>query len=412
VFRLAIDVQAHLRRFNLMLATPAWTTRPGGPLPDRMFFAGRAELAERLQRTCAARGLVLLCDPTDGARPGELLWNQLRTSAGAVVDLGATDGTARASAYYGLALAVTAGTPTAVLAPHAAPLPVELEGCPVVLLGDDHDAARLDAVIDLAVCRPRSTAVTAGAGALAEVVAELERLAATCPSAGRPAALIESARRAANAADPAACRRAVEMGVAELAGGPGADPTLASGAGEERATGPAPRQPVSLSPWFAPTYPSPLSGPRRLLHAAGPRGISAQATGAVESACVARGFSHVPLEAPGTPARPHSLVGLWRHVGAAHAVLADLTDRDPVVALVVGLAHAWGKPVRIVIERSAADSAANRQPESFPPLPHRALSTWSDGAQLHDLVGAFLTAVVRAEQPAASGQASQASSAR
>lgn len=356
-FRLAIAVQAHLRRHNLAIASTEGARVALSTQPERVFFAGRPDVRRRLERICRERGLDLVA-AFEGPEFDATARDLLRSSAVAILDVGGRGPCDLADGSYQLGRAISFGVPTAILARRRQRLRLPIAG-PVIRLTDvAHDRERLNLAIDRALCPPSRSLV---GSEMERTIAALDRIVGN--AGPLVAAAMRSVRRASANAEPDRFRDAVEDLIGIL---------------------PAARRPAILFPSLPPSYPAP--GERRLLHAAPGGQLAALATGPVESASVSRGVRYVrsawrPL--------PGAVNTIWDNIGSATFLVAELAGLDPLVALAVGMADGLGKPTLKVLNQSTPGSEmpASALPRALPPGD---VQLWSDGAALHGYVSRYL----------------------
>ncbi len=344
------------RRAHVTIARPRWQSPDSRQDARAVFVSGACAelLSEALVRE---RGIHLLFEPKLGADPSQR-YRQLRSA-----DLG----------YFHLNR-----TPD--------------EGCP------DRDGARVrlaNTCYELGIALALGQAILLGVEAGAKVPFELPREVARLPAGGADGALViealeELAFSVPWAAEGFAARAGVEQtlefarthftenlqGEARVAWAMAADSLgrphefvdrlrrfLAYGNGGTELLFPA---------WPA-VYPAPAAA--RCFHAAPGRWWSVHALELVRAACEKHGLEYSFGEETGGLSLPSAI---WQEVGSATCVLADVTNLDPGVALVLGMAHTLGKPCALSF-CPEHDADADRPARRFPGIAADRITAYTPG---------------------------------
>lgn len=353
---LAVDVQRHLRRHNLMVAEPLWDCAGWARDPDALFFAGAEDIEAQLAASCSTRGIRLFARPRGGDE-GQHRWDQLRNAGAAVFDLRGEPGPALAATYYELGLAMSLGVPWALLCSKRQALPFDVEEPPIALRGDDHEGDRLTAAIDVAYGRPYQ-----GEEAAASMRGTLEaaiRLAEADDKAeSRVREAVELARQADKIHDATLLASALRTLLARVPG----------------------HRLQLLHPSHPPLYPQP--GTRRVFHVMPfSQPWSAAAMRTAEAACARVQAVYVRGD---RPEEARVLRSIWNEVGLATHVLVDVTGFNPNVAFEVGLAHARGKKTLLVVRGTDGRAGV------FPNIAKLQVRPYRDDAELAVLVERFV----------------------
>jgi hypothetical protein len=154
---LALDIRSFSLRHHLTLAQPVWPSRAIGQHGDSLFYSGGEQVGALVAQVCANRELHCLV-PQPDQEPASLRWNQLRQCAVAVFDFtlykrGASleEASATAAVAYELGIALALGRAAVIVASAEQDLPFDLDIEPVLLDGDESDAANLSAAFDRAL---------------------------------------------------------------------------------------------------------------------------------------------------------------------------------------------------------------------------------------------------------------------
>jgi hypothetical protein len=311
VRRLAIDVANHGRRGHVTLARPTFSGPPTTLDVSAVYFAGGEQARAILDEACARRGLALSLAGRAGPAAAET-WNRLRSAALGVFDLSVPPGPARAAVCYEMGIALALGKPVVplVAAGQAPPFNVDVKATE---LGADVGAL-LDAV-EVALFTP----ARGEPGDLAATLKALERDLGERGRSGTLGIALDQARAAVD--DPVRFRTAVE----DLLGLWGA------------------AAPCLLLPAWPATYPD----EKRCFHVmpfSEPWSPTVELL--VKQACEGAGRARYVRGDQGKD--PDVLRRIWSELGRATHVIVDLTNFNANVALELGMAHALGRPTRVV----------------------------------------------------------------
>lgn len=336
VWRFALDVQRHARRYHLVVARPALAMLAAHVSPRSLFLSGTQALTAAAGRLAEADGLELMLRPSGGdiAQPR---WSQLLSASIGVFDIGLGDGAERMQVFYELGWALALGKACVVVVRPGTNIPFDVEGPPITFQGDDAQAnastlrkGLYDALSRLTEGGRVSQSVSGNKAALAEIERDVRssatdnqlsmqlRLART--NVGDTTALIRSLEHIANA-----------MG----AGGP-----------------------AILLPTWPPALVQVADRPRCFHVTSFSKTWSESTTELVAETCRRRGWEYV--RGDNSPEQ-RIMRGIWKEIVAASAVVVDVTDYNPNVGLELGLVHALGRPCKVI--------AQGRDPEyMFPSL--------------------------------------------
>jgi hypothetical protein len=327
VWRLALEVQEHARRYHLIVAHPDFAMSKVHARPKSLFLSGGEELINKVEELAGHSDFEIF----DSARRGDHAqerWNQLSSASAAVFDVGVPAGADRAQVCYELGLGVALGKPSVVVARPKQKLPFDINLPPVHI---DYklkaDAGLLDQAIELALGNVVWGGGEAGLGqGPREALAWLDRNFHGRLSEGSlriAMGLTESKQD-----DAIAFRRSLE----QLLGMLGAD------------------APAVLLPAWPPAYPDPAIQPR-CFHVMPFRPKWAKPTrNLAEAVCTEKNWHY----SRGDEAEEQRIIhGIWSEIARSSGVLIDITGHNPNVALELGLVHALGRPYRIVAQGSA-----------------------------------------------------------
>lgn len=327
VWRLALEVQEHARRYHLIVAQPDFPTPRTHVGAKSVFVSGGDELQNAAEQLATRYGFELLAQVGGGDYAQER-WRQLYSASIALFDVGVPEGRQRAQVCYELGLALALGKPMVVAARQAQSLPFDIDLRPVRLLGE----RKADAgVLYEAVQRALGSIVWGGAEAglgsgPREALAWLDRRFHRRLSEGSLRVAVQLAQR--NQDDAVAFRRSLT----QLLGMLGAD------------------APVLLLPAWPPAYPDPAAKPR-CFHVMPFRPPWAKRTrDLVAKVCGRHGWTYTR----GDEAEAQRIIpGIWGEMGRSSGVLVDVTGHNPNVALELGLVHALGRQYRVVAQGDA-----------------------------------------------------------
>ncbi len=317
---LAVDVQRHLRRHNLMVAEPLWDCAGWPRDPDALFFAGAEDIEAQLAELCSTRGIRLLIRPRGGDE-GQHRWDQLRSAGAAVFDLRGEPGPTLAATYYELGLAMNLGVPWVLMCGERQVLPFDVEESPIALRGDDYEEDRLAAAIDLAYGRPYQGEEAASMrGTLDAAIRLIEADGKMdCSVSGA----VELARQADKTCDATLLASALRTLLRRVPG----------------------HRMQIFYPNQVPLYPQPNTC--RVFHVMPfNQPWSAAAMRAVESVCTR---VHAVYVRGDRPEEARVLRSIWNEMGLATHVLVDVTGFNLNVAFEMGLAHARGRKTLLVV---------------------------------------------------------------
>lgn len=346
VWRLALAVQAHARRHHLILAYPDFASVRVHAAAKSLFVSGEGGLQAVAEQLVERHGLQLF----GAAGRGDLAqdrWNQLCAASLAAFDLRVPAGPALAQVCYELGLALALGKPSIVVARSGQILPFDVNLKPVELNGAvEEDADSLAHAIELTL----GTIVWGGSGGAIgnvsrDALRSLRRRFGDRLSDGSLRIAFEMAEQQQD--DAVALRRSLER----LAGMLGAD------------------APTVLLPAWPPAYPDEGQRPR-CFHVMPFRPKWSRPTRDLAAkTCRRRRWAYTR----GDEAKAQRIIhGIWAELASATAVLVDITDHNPNVALELGLVHALGRPYRLL---------AQGQPERhrFPSLEKVQIHSYCDG---------------------------------
>lgn len=326
-WRLAVDVHEYGRRYHLVLAQPDFAMGRKHARPKSVFLSGSEELHEVAKSLAKRDDLMLFAD----AGRGDLAqgrWNQLCSASVGVFDLGVPEGSERAQVCYELGLALALGKPSVVVADPRQRLPFDVNLKPIRLSGavaarvESLDHAIRDALGSIEWGGYRSEIGSAPSDALSW----LHQCFGPRLTDGAIRIAVDMAERSRQ--DAVAFRRALE----HLLGMLGAD---------------APA--ILLSAW-PPVYPQHDQKPR-CFHVMPFRPDWSRPTrDLAEDMCRQKGW----IYSRGDEAEAQRIIyGIWSEIGSASAVIVDITDHNPNVALELGVVHALGRPYRVIAQGDA-----------------------------------------------------------
>ena len=327
VWRLALEVQEHARRYHLIVAQPDFPTARMHVRAKSLFLSGGDELRTAAEQLATRYGCELLAQVRGGDYAQER-WRQLYSASVAVFDLGVPEGRRRAQVCYEVGLALALGRPIVVATRQEQWLPFDIELRPVRLLGER--TADADVLFE-AVQRTLGSIVRGGAeaglgSAPRQALAWLDRRFHRRLSDGSLQVAVQLAQR--NQDDAVAFRRSL----GQLFGMLGAD------------------APVLLLPAWPPAYPDPMEKPR-CFHVMPFGPLWAKPTrDLVAKVCDRHGWIYTR----GDEAEAQRIIpGIWNEIGRPSGVLVDITGHNPNVALELGLVHALGRQYRVVAQGDA-----------------------------------------------------------
>jgi len=328
VWRLALAVQEHARRYHLMLARPDFPMARSHAKAKSLFVSGGADLRAAAERLASSQNLELYSEGHRGDY-AQVRWNQLCSASVAVFDVGVPEGRPRAQVCYELGLALALGKLSIVAARHGQTLPFDVNISAISLSGDRKlDAELLAGALHQALGSIVWGGVAGAGGAGArEGLAWLERAVRPRLSDGALRVAKQLAERSVD--DAVAFRRSIE----QLVGMLGAD------------------APAILLPAWPPAYPDALKP--RLFHVMPFRPTWAEATrNLAAEVCKRRDCVY----SRGDEADAQRIIpGIWNEIARASAVLIDITGHNPNVALELGLVHALGRSYRVVAQGLAEE---------------------------------------------------------
>lgn len=327
VWRLALEVQEHARRYHLIVAQPDFAMAKLHAQAKSLFLSGGDELIDVAKKLTARDDLELFEQARRGDRAQER-WNQLCSASVAVFDIGVPEVAVRAQVCYELGLALALGKPSVVVVRGRQGVPFDVNLRPIRLRGDRvRDADVLGEAIQQALGSIVWGGGEAGLGkGPREALAWLDRRFHGRLSDGTLRVAVEETERHQD--DAVAFRRSLE----QLLGMLGAD------------------APAALLPAWPPAYPDPTDKPCcfqvmpfRPRWAKETRDLAARV-------CEENDWTY----SRGDEADEQRIIrGIWSEIGRASAVLVDITGHNPNVALELGFVHALGRPYRIVAQGAA-----------------------------------------------------------
>jgi hypothetical protein len=364
LWKLAQRLQHRRRLGNVSLATPRWPERPAKYFPKSVFVSGTVEA--RFLDEVKGRGHELLLPPTRGNYADER-WTQLRGAGVALFWIGVTPSERepdparqreqRAQACYDLGMALVVGVPIVVAIQSGASLPFDVPVAEVHVEAETPSARLADAV-ELASFTGSWGQATAGSGASPErVLKELHRRYGARLAEGTTKIAWQSLEAAEQPSDFAHRLEAL------LTSLPGSTPSV-------------------LFPAWALDYPSEPS----VFHVTPFRKWSAPVSEALREEAMQRRIRYLR----GDEALEQRIIhAIWGELSRATAVVADLTELNPNVAVELGIAHALGKPSVLVYHRDFdADGARElRLFESIRQDQVHAYGTADGYAQLREAFG-------------------------
>jgi hypothetical protein len=321
VWRLAIAIQQHARRYHLIVAKPYFTMAKTHVEPKSVFVSGGKVLYQAAKSLEKSRGLKLF----DRAGRGDYArerWNQLCSASVAVFDVGVSKGVERAEVCYELGLALVLGKPT-VVANHGQSLPFNVELEPVALRGESKaDAAELNKAIQRALGTIVWGGGEAGLGdGPRNALAWLDKRFGKRLSEGSMRISLRLVEE--NVDDAVAFRRSL----GQLMGILGAD------------------APALLLPAWPSAYPDPSRKPTCFHVMPFSKKWSNKTREIARKTCEKHGWQYYR----GDEVDEQRIIrGIWDGIAGASAVLVDITDHNENVALELGLARALGRHCYIV----------------------------------------------------------------
>ena len=262
-----------------------------------------------MQRTAKARGLQVSADSYPGTEPDDARWRDLNAASVAAFDLSGHD----PQVYYDLGIALALGRELMLLTRAGAALPFDVEQDVVEYPSQGPSDALLAQALDTA-----AYAVTPGAGALGDVMSQLEALAAQNPSPSTDLVLHE----AATATDDPMALHAVLRAMLPAV----------SDAGET----------VLRARWPCPS----LSASEHSCFIVMPFRDALKPTHDVIASRV-RDAGLNPIR--GDESAGHDIVErIWAELVRADRVVVDLTGFNPNVCLELGIAHTLGRPTLLI----------------------------------------------------------------
>lgn len=344
-WRLAQAVQTHARRYHLMLARPDFANAPSRQSARSVLVSGQDELMSAVRALAQQSGLQLLAENCRGDFAQDR-WNQLCAASIAIFDVGVPGGPARAQVCYELGLALALGKPTVVVTRVGQDLPFNINLTPVVF-DDKADTNVLR--LNNGLLQALSTITWGGSGGTAaptvqEALRWLREMYGERLQSGAARVVIDLVEREPD--DAVGAYRAFDRLVGLL----GFD------------------APKLLLPAWPAVYPS-AHQPPRCFHVM-PFGPDwAKSTRELARSTCRRLNWHYSR---GDEAEAQRIIyGIWYEIGAASAVLVDITDHNPNVALELGLVHALGRPYRIVAQ-------GNPESHRFPSLEKVQIHSYGD----------------------------------
>jgi len=321
MWRIAIDIQQHARRYHLIVAKPDFPMAAAHVEPRSVFVSGGKVLchaAKSLEKSCGFR----LFDHAGRGDYARERWNQICSASIAVFDVGVPKSAECAEVCYELGLALALGKPT-VVAYHGQTLPFNVELEPTALAGKTKaDAAALDEAIQRALGTIAWGGGEAGLGdGPRDALAWLDRRFGQRLSEGSMRIALRLAEE--NIDDAVAFRRSLE----QLLGMFGAD------------------APAVLLPAWPPAYPDPSAKPSCFHIMPFSEKWSVSTREIARKTCEKHGWQYYR----GDEVDEQRIIrGIWDGIAGASAVLVDITGHNENVALELGIARALGRHCHIV----------------------------------------------------------------
>lgn len=345
---LALRARQFLLRKHLMYARPVWQTPLQATDANFVFYIGDAAVEKTLAAACLFSGRTL-SEPVAGENIAELRWAQMGKASICVFDMTAA-ADRRAEICYALGIARTLGKPCIVVATPGQRLPFDIDEVPLRLQGDAQDTQRIAEALtqaDFAPVRPANDASVDATVAFLKA-----RFGAASAFSGVQAGLLQ----------------------------PGMDPIeLKSVARSLLATVGTQGHALIQPPW-KPAYPA--AGRKQLFHVM-PFGKawSSRVREQVRATCTRHAVHYVR----GDEAEGQEIIrSIWDEICLATHVLVDLTDFNENVALELGMAHALGKQVLIVLQEGT-------DRRKFPMLAkYRTLRYGANGEGLSEMIEKFI----------------------
>ena len=368
IWRIALDVQQHARRYHLVVASPDFAML-AEQAPAKSLFVSGNEVMRAAAVELAQRGGISLSKDARRAEVGQERWSQLLAASVAAFDMGLPDGALRAQVAYELGLALALGKPCVVVAHEGTVIPFDIEVPPVVFGADaEKNVAALQAGVDEALSAVTRGGRTprlgdAGKAALDAMQRHISRFASPSDQLAVQLRMCQ-----ANAGDAVGLRRSLQNIVGTLgAGGP-----------------------ALLFPAWPPPPPAPEPYSPRCFHVTPFKREFDSARDELADTCRRQGWRYVR----GNDSADQRIVrGIWRELCHASAVVVDITGHNVNVALELGLVHALGRPYRIVAH-------GDPEPHRFPSISKVQTHGYeATGRSLKEVAGDFLAGVDKAGTP-------------
>jgi nucleoside 2-deoxyribosyltransferase len=351
---LANEVRLFARRAHVMLARPVWPRHDGLVDANRIFFSGPARIRSAVAAAAAALGLETDHPSRAGAEFADHRWQDLRAANVAVFDLSDAD----PQVYYELGIALAVGSQLLLVAQEGTNVPFDVAQS-VRLYGRTADprafaADELDGALYGLQVRGGKPA------SLAHTLAYAERLAAADKANPLSGVALKSVRNAGD--DPVRFLDALNAFNGYLG---------------------ASSHDILLTRWPG-RYPEPLVP--RCFSVLPYREAQLQAYAAVEAAARQAGVEPVR----GDVAEGQQIIeSIWDEICRATHVTVDLTDFNLNVCLELGLAHALGRPTRLIAREGTERELRTRLPGAAKWRCHAYGTDSRPGRELHAVLDQF-----------------------
>ncbi len=314
---LALDARQLLYRHHLSWASPIWTATRRAPDANGVYLT-EGPLRGALEQACRDHGLEVL-GPEPGQNVAQSHYDAIRRSTVVVVHL-VGDPPSLAAGAYALGIALVLGRPVVVLAAPDFDVPFNIDVQPVRTADDALDEGAFLAALDAAFYLPQR------APEPVSLVPLLEATRRRFPHQTHLLSEFESH---------------IE------------DPTIARDIlGAVLASNPDARAQVCLPAWPR-AWPDPDAPPFLFHVTAFHGGWPDQVSVALRKALAGGPMTYLRHDDTNDPSL---LASLWRCLCTASFVLVDLTGFNANAALECGVAHALGKPVRVIGQPGVAES--------------------------------------------------------
>jgi hypothetical protein len=348
------EIRAFMLRSHINLARPVWAPAPSARDAGVVFFSGSDSTRRALDRVAQERHLVVSTATHPGADTAEARWRDLRAAGLAVFELARSDShrveASDPQVYYDLGIAVALGTELLLLAEEGTELPFNIAQDPLYYPADGPGDGFLEDALDEALYR---VSVNDSRRSSAEASLEYAERLADADKTGIASVIIEGVSR--NPVDPVAAFAALNA--------------LGPALGDDRMT-------VLRSRWPA-SYPDPDELRCFVIMPFRPELDAVHHL--IAEGCGHHGFQCVRGDEAGGS---DVILSIWEEIGRAQCVIADLTGLNPNVCLEVGIAHAIGRPARLLFGEGRSEAVERRL---FPSIAKRRIEVY-DPADLSTLV--------------------------